>query len=88
MYCNCSINHLQERVMFPNNSQAALLCPEPLSLLVHSFTDERHPADALVSGARVDLVHLREAGGAGTDQKHGFVIMGHFPDDQPSKGDH
>lgn len=57
-------------------------------LLVHSFPNQCRPCHAFLCGACVDLVHLRHAGGARTDQVHGFVLMSHFPDYQPLKGDH
>lgn len=61
---------------------------EVLSLPVHSFPYQLHPCDAFLSGACVDLVHLRHAGGACTEKVHGFVLMSYFPNYQPLKGDH
>lgn len=61
---------------------------EVLRLLLHSFPYQRRPGDAFLSGAGVDLVHLRQAGGACTDEEHGLVLMRHFPNYQPLKGDH
>lgn len=58
------------------------------SLPFHSFPYKRRPDDALLSGARVDLVHLRHAGGAGADEEHGFIVMSHFSNYQPLNGDH
>lgn len=51
---------------------------------VDGFPDEAHPSDALVLGARVDLVHV---GCARADQIHGFFFVGHFSYDQASEGD-
>lgn len=60
---------------------------EVLSLPVHSLPNQCRPCDAFLSGACVDLVHLWHAGGACTDKEHGFVLMSHFPNYQPLKGD-
>lgn len=54
----------------------------------HSLSYEGRPGDALLFGACVDLVHLRQAGGAGRDEVQRFVVMGHFSYYQPLKGDH
>lgn len=46
-----------------------------------------HPGVPLLLASGVDLVHLWLIGG-GADEKHGFLLMGHFPDNQFLKGDH
>lgn len=46
-----------------------------------------HPSVPLLLGVGVDLVHLWLIGG-GADEEHGFLLVGHFPDDQLLEGDH
>lgn len=46
-----------------------------------------HPSVSFLPGVSVDLVHLWLIGGS-TDKKHGFLLMGHFPDNQLLKRDH
>lgn len=47
----------------------------------------RHPAVSLLLGVGVDLVHFWLAGG-GADEKHGFLLVRHLPDNQLLKRDH
>lgn len=47
----------------------------------------RHPAVSLLLGVGVDLVHFRLVGG-GADEEHGFLLVGHLPDNQLLKRDH
>lgn len=46
-----------------------------------------HPTVPLLLGAGVDLVHLWLIRG-GTDKKHGFLLVGHLPDNKLLKRDH
>lgn len=46
-----------------------------------------HPCVSFFLGGGVDLVHLWFIRGS-TDQKHGLLIVGHFPDYQLLKRDH
>lgn len=46
-----------------------------------------HPAVSLLLGIGVDLVHFRLVGG-GADEEHGFLLVGHLPDNQLLKRDH
>lgn len=65
-----------------------LIFVKRLSSPVHSLPDQCRPYDSFFLGACVDLIHLRHAGGARTDKEHGFVVMSHFSNYQPLKGDH
>lgn len=56
-------------------------------LPLHSLPYESHPADAFLSGASVDFVHFRHAGGAGRDKEQGFVFISHFSNYEPLKWD-
>lgn len=47
----------------------------------------RHPAVSLLLGVGVDLVHFWLVGG-GADEKHGFLLVRHLPDNQLLKRDH
>ena len=58
-----------------------------MQLPLNSLSYVCHPTVSLLLGGGVDLVHLWFIGG-GTDKKHGFLLMGHFPDDQLLQRDH
>lgn len=58
-----------------------------MKLPLNSLPYVCHPTVPLLLGGGVDLVHLGLTGG-GADKKHGFLFMGHFPDNQLLKRDH
>lgn len=56
-------------------------------LLLNSLSNVRHPSVSLLFAGGVDLVHLWLIG-RGTNKKHGFLLVGHFPDYQLLERDH
>lgn len=54
---------------------------------LHCLSNVRHPAVSILLGVGVDLVHFRLIGGS-ADEEHGFLLMGHLPDNQLLKRDH
>lgn len=54
---------------------------------LHGLPYVLHPGVPLVSGAGVNLVHLRAHRGGG-DQEHSSLLVGHLSDDQLLQGNH
>lgn len=53
----------------------------------HCFSDEPHPAVALVLGCCMHLIHLRATRG-GTDKEHASFLISHFSHNQLLQRDH
>lgn len=60
---------------------------EALGLPFQRFSYDGLPRDALLSRAHVDLIHLRQADGACTNEENSLLLHGHFSDYQSFKGD-